>query len=168
MILVTGGTGLVGRHLLLELSKIHQTVRAIYRSKNRIEEVATFFKNQKANTFSRIQWVEAEITDIPSLDKAFKKVTKVYHCAGHISYDPYQYRKMRQVNQYGTANIVNLSLKYQVSKLVHLSSIATLGHTLNKITTEEDYYNPDADNSVYSITKKCSRNGSMARYTGRS
>ena len=37
MILVTGGTGLVGSHLLFELTKSHQKIRAIYRTKKTVE-----------------------------------------------------------------------------------------------------------------------------------
>ena len=39
MILVTGGTGLVGAHLLYHLIKDNETIRAIYRSEERIEAV---------------------------------------------------------------------------------------------------------------------------------
>jgi len=36
MILVTGGTGLVGAHLLYQLVKNNEKIRAIYRSEERI------------------------------------------------------------------------------------------------------------------------------------
>jgi len=39
MILVTGGTGLVGAHLLYHLIKNEEKVRAIYRSEEKIEKV---------------------------------------------------------------------------------------------------------------------------------
>ena len=39
MILVTGGTGLVGAHLLYQLVNDNEKIRAIYRSKDRIEKV---------------------------------------------------------------------------------------------------------------------------------
>ena len=43
MILVTGGTGLVGAHLLYHLIKNDEKIRAIYRSKDRIEKVKEIF-----------------------------------------------------------------------------------------------------------------------------
>ena len=39
MILVTGGTGLVGAHLLYHLIKDNETIRAIYRSEEKIKAV---------------------------------------------------------------------------------------------------------------------------------
>jgi len=43
MVLVTGGTGLVGSHLLFELSKSQLKIRALYRTKETIENVKTVF-----------------------------------------------------------------------------------------------------------------------------
>ena len=39
MILVTGGTGLVGSHLLYQLTKENDAIKAIYRSENKLEKV---------------------------------------------------------------------------------------------------------------------------------
>ena len=43
MILVTGGTGLVGSHLLFELTKEDQNIRALYRRTETIEKVKKVF-----------------------------------------------------------------------------------------------------------------------------
>ena len=43
MILVTGGTGLVGSHLLFELTKTDQNIRALYRSTKTIKNVKKVF-----------------------------------------------------------------------------------------------------------------------------
>ncbi|RMB58527.1 NAD-dependent epimerase/dehydratase family protein [Dokdonia sinensis] len=154
MILITGGTGMVGMHLLLALTKEETMVRAIYRTEDKVTKVEDFFAFAKAESqFSRIHWFEADITDIPSLNEAFKGITRVYHCAALISFDPYDYHKLKKVNTEGTANVVNLCLFHNVVKLCYLSSIATLAKTPNKPITEENYWNPDAENSVYAITK---------------
>ena len=90
MILVTGGTGLVGSHLLFELSKSQQKIRAIYRTKKTIEKVKTIFSyytNDIDKHFDRIEWVEADLNDIPKLTEAFEGVIQVYHCAALISFD---------------------------------------------------------------------------------
>ena len=43
MVLVTGGTGLVGAHLLLHLIENGDNVRAIYRNKKKIERTKSVF-----------------------------------------------------------------------------------------------------------------------------
>ena len=154
MILVTGGTGLVGSHLLLALTKEGDTVVALYRSQDKIARIAQFFAFAKAETqFSSIRWVQADITDIPALEIAFKGITKVYHCAAMISFDPYDFNQLRKTNGEGTANVVNLCLSHEITKLVYLSSIATLAKTPNTPIDEENHWDPNVPNSVYAITK---------------
>ena len=155
MVLVTGGTGLVGSHLLFELSKSQLKIRALYRTKETIENVKTvfsFYTNQVDDFFNRIEWLEADLEDLPKLETAFQGVTHVYHCAALISFDPNDYYKLRKTNITGTANIVNLSVINAIEKLCYVSSIATLGFDSEKIT-EETTWNPEDSQSVYAMTK---------------
>ena len=157
MILVTGGTGLVGAHLLYALVKGGDKVRAIHRKSSDLEAVKnvfSFYTNEPESLFNKIEWMVADITDVPSLTPAFKDIDYVYHCAAYISFNPRHYPVLKKVNVEGTANIVNFSLSQGVKKLCYISSIATLGKTTNGgLITEETEYNPEDDNSVYSITK---------------
>ena len=154
MILVTGGTGLVGSHLLLALTKEGHSVTALFRTQDKVARVERFFAFAKAETqFPSIHWVQADITDIPALEIAFKGITKVYHCAALISFDPYTFNQLRKTNIEGTANIVNLCLSHYVTKLVYLSSIAVLAKTPNTPIDEENHWDPNVPNSVYAITK---------------
>lgn len=154
MILVTGGTGLVGSHLLLALTKEGSAVTALFRSQEKVAKVEQFFAFAKAESqFSFIQWVQADITDIPALELAFTGITKVYHCAAMISFDPYDFNQLRKTNVEGTANVVNLCLSHHIEKIVYLSSIATLAKTPNTPIDEENHWDPNVTNSVYSITK---------------
>ena len=155
MVLVTGGTGLVGSHLLFELSKSQLKIRALYRTKETIENVKTvfsFYTDQVDDYFNRIEWLEADLEDLPKLETAFQGVTHVYHCAALISFDPNDYYKLRKTNVTGTANIVNLSVINAIEKLCYVSSIATLGFDPEKIT-EETTWNPEDSQSVYAMTK---------------
>lgn len=89
MILITGGTGLVGFHLLLHLSQEENTIRAIYRSEKRLLHVKKLFENEnKLSEFEKIDWVNADILDIPALETAFINVSYVYHCAALVSFNP--------------------------------------------------------------------------------
>ena len=156
MILVTGGTGLVGAHLLFHLLKNDEKVRAIYRSKDKIEQVKKVFSfyTDDETLISKIEWFKADITDVPAMIPAFFNIKKVYHCAAFISFHPKDYRKMRQVNIHGTAIMVNLSIDAKINKFCFVGSIASVGNSLNgQLINEENEWNKELDNSGYSITK---------------
>ncbi|GAA4804532.1 NAD-dependent epimerase/dehydratase family protein [Litoribaculum gwangyangense] len=155
MILVTGGTGLVGAHLLFKLVNNKEKVRAIYRNERKLSNVKSVFScytNNYESYFNAIEWVEADILNIPALTEAFENITHVYHCAAFVSFEPDKYQLLRKTNIEGTANIVNFSISNSIKKLCYVSTIATLGHETNPIA-EDTNWNPEADNSVYAITK---------------
>ena len=156
MVLVTGATGLVGSHLLISLLQENDSVKALYRNSKHIEKVKNVFayKNQ-LNLFDKINWIEGDITDIPSLNVAFENISTVYHCAALISFDPKDEEKLRKVNIEGTANIVNCCIDFGVKKLCHVSSIAALGDTKEgeTIITEETDWNPEKLHGDYAISK---------------
>lgn len=156
MILVTGATGLVGSHLLISLLQENDSVKALYRNSKHIEKVKNVFayKNQ-LNLFDKINWIEGDITDIPSLNVAFENISTVYHCAALISFDPKDEEKLRKINIEGTANIVNCCIDFGVKKLCHVSSIAALGDTKEGETTitEETDWNPENFHNDYAISK---------------
>ncbi len=157
MILVTGGTGLVGAHLLVALTKSNDKVRAIHRKNSNIDDVKRVFSyyfNDINPYFSKIEWVEADITDIPSLEKPFQGISYVYHCAAIISFHPKAYYKMRKVNIEGTANIVNLSIVQKVKKLCFVSSVAAVGKAIkNNLIDENCEWTVENSNYGYAITK---------------
>jgi nucleoside-diphosphate-sugar epimerase len=157
MILVTGSTGLVGSHLLYKLASTSEKVRAIYRSDHKLNHVKKVFSTYTENyqsLFDSIEWVKADILDIPLLNETFRTVDYVYHCAAFVSFEPDKYKILRRTNIEGTANIVNLCISNSVKKLCYVSSVATLGNALNNTPiTENTDWNPEADNNVYAITK---------------
>jgi len=157
MILVTGGTGLVGAHLLYHLTQENDTIRAIYRTKESLEKVKnvfSFYTDIISPSFDKIEWIQADITDVPSMIPAFSDVEYVYHCAAFISFDPRDYIEIRKVNIHGTAIIANLSIDAKVKKLCFVSSIATVGDSINgHLITEENERNNETKNYGYSITK---------------
>src|SRR5690554_4363662 len=157
MILVTGGTGIVGAHLLYSLVRDNVRVRAICRKDSDIESVKEIFALYTSgidSIFDRIEWVEADITDIPALTVVFKNVDRVYHCAAMISFDPSHYNRLKKINVEGTANVVNLCLAHKVKKLCYVSSVAVFGNAPEgKFIDEQANWNPDSKNNVYAISK---------------
>lgn len=156
MVLVTGGTGLVGAHLTLHLIENGENVRAIYRNLESIQKTKNLFSlYQKEALFEKIDWIQADIIDVPSLETAFENVEYVYHCAALISFDPKDEDALRKTNIEGTANIVNFCIAKAVKKLCFVSSIAALGDLKENetIITEESEWNPEKPHSDYAISK---------------
>ncbi len=156
MILVTGGTGLVGAHLLLHLVENGESVRAIYRNLESIQKTKNLFSiYQKETLFEKINWIQADIIDVPSLELVFENVEYVYHCAALISFDPKDEDALRKTNIEGTANMVNFCIDKKIKKLCFVSSIAALGDLKEneKIITEETEWNPEKPHSDYAISK---------------
>ena len=156
MVLVTGGTGLVGSHLLLRLAMDGTKVRAIYRTAETLEKVKKIFSYytlEATSLFNSIDWIEGNILDIPSLEEAFSGITHVYHCAALISFNPSDFEKLERVNREGTANIVNISIATGVQKICHVSTIGTIGRsaTKKKATEETEWSRQHAN--PYAITK---------------
>lgn len=158
MILVTGGTGLVGSHLLFRLAQGAIPVRAIKRTSSNTELVKKIFGYYAAEgekLFSKIEWVEGDVTDIFSLEDALEGVEKVYHCAAIVSFDPRDQAKMEKTNAEGTANVVNACLDAKVKKLCYVSSVAALGRTRDnsELIDENTQWKTSPENSFYAITK---------------
>ena len=160
MIFITGGTGLVGSHLLVELTQQHDKVTAIYRNKEKIQTVNKVFnhylKKNAKDLFSKINWVYCDIMDVPNLDELIANHKIVYHCAAIVSFKRKDFSKMMQVNREGTANIVNLCLHHKIDKLCYVSSTAAVG---NKDILEDELVDENGkwiltnETSGYSISK---------------
>lgn len=159
MILITGATGLVGSHLAFELAKKEEKIRALFRSESKRDRVKDIFSyyttSEKASEyFQRIDWVKAEINDIPELEKAFEGVKQVFHCAALVSFNPADAQELRKTNITGTANIVNLCIAFKIKKLCHVSSVASLGRDIKKPEIDETTeWNPEGNHSDYAISK---------------
>lgn len=156
MILVTGGTGLVGSHLLFELAMANTKVRAIYRTESKLEavkKVFSYYTDTPAILFDKIDWVQTDILDIPTLEQVFTDIHFVYHAAALISFDPRDFDLLYKTNVEGTANIVNLCIAHKVKKLCYVSTIGAIGPSIpGKKATEENDWNEQNAN-VYALTK---------------
>ncbi|MFD1094301.1 NAD-dependent epimerase/dehydratase family protein [Salegentibacter chungangensis] len=157
MILVTGGTGLVGSHLLYNLVKSGEKPRAIHRKNSdlqKVKQVFSYYTDKAEEFFKAIEWTEADINDIPALTEAFEGISRVYHCAALVSFNVNDEKKLRKVNIKGTANVVNLCIANSIEKLCYVSSIASLGRPLNgEMVNEDSPWNPEENHSDYAISK---------------
>ncbi len=155
MIVVTGGTGLVGAHLLVKLLETNNSVTAIYRTENKISLTKRVFEyHNKLHLFSKIIWKKADILDINSLEIVFENATQIYHCAAFISFKPQHRDNLFKTNIEGTANVVNVALYKKIEKVCYVSSVAALGDSINNMPiTEETDWNYNSLKNDYAISK---------------
>lgn len=157
MILVTGGTGLVGTHLLYDLTKSGKKVRVLKRSNSAIsnvKKVFSYYTSEVDLLLKNIEWVDADLLDVYSLIEAMEGVEEVYHCAAMVSFEKKHQEEMMKINIEGTANMVNAALEKGIKKFCHVSSIASIGRAeRGGVTSEETPWKSSPDNSNYSISK---------------
>lgn len=141
-ILVTGGSGLVGSELLLQLSKTTDEVIAIHHH-NPLTIISENITPAKCNMLDTI-----------ALEELMAGVTHLYHCAAIVSFSPRNRRQLFTVNIEGTANVVNAAIDAGVRKMVHVSSVAALGRIReNEIITEKMRWSEESSNSEYGKSK---------------
>jgi dihydroflavonol-4-reductase len=157
MILVTGSNGMVGSHLLYNLASRGIAVRALLRNidqKQTVFHTFSWYTRNPEQLMNSIEWVEGDITDLVSLERALEGVKKVYHTAALVSFNSRMRKKIFETNIRGTANIVNLCIEKNVEKLCFVSSIAALGSNENGAPVTEDIlWKPSKNISAYSLSK---------------
>jgi len=157
MIFVTGGTGLVGAHLLFELTSAGKKVKALKRTTSNLQQVLKTFSYYSENPkklFDTIEWVDGDLLDYFTLEKLLEGVSEIYHCAAIVSFQTKDRQKMISNNVEGTANLVNAALENRATKICHVSSIAALGRLENgEPILEETNWIPAKKISGYSESK---------------
>lgn len=157
MIIVTGATGLVGSHLIYELIKSGNRVKAIKRQSSNTDIVRKIFSYYSSNyqaLFEKIEWINADLLNYQSLLEAMADCEYVYHAAALVSFAPVDKQIMLKTNITGTANIVNACIEKKIKKLCYVSSIAALGRTNNGDPITEETKWQDSENvSTYSKSK---------------
>ncbi len=157
MILVTGGSGLVGTWLICKLLLQGKEVRAIKRDKTDLTdfELVCKLNNITSEHLKKLQWVNADINDIVSLENAMRGCDYIYHCAALVSFKQKDRDLMMEVNVEGTANVVNTALALGVKKLIYASSVAALGRSQSGVEAidEDTKWETSGNNSNYAISK---------------
>lgn len=155
MILVTGGTGFLGSHLLAKLMQENVPVRALKRENSSLYQVKRVFAYYKIpHLFEKIDWVNGDLLDYGSLLEALKEVSHVFHTAATVSFQKKDKKKILKNNIKGTSNLVDACLVSNVARFCHVSSIAALGVTEDGSPIDETKeWKSKKSNSAYSIGK---------------
>tara|TARA_A100001011_G_C14318219_1_gene848999 strand:+ start:5856 stop:6827 length:972 start_codon:yes stop_codon:yes gene_type:complete len=157
MTLVTGATGFIGSHLLCLLVQKDVFPVAMFRHESNKNYVWKLFESKFSDAkerYEKITWRKADFRDFPSLNQAFEGVTHVYHCAGYISLAQRDVKKLLEINEQGSAYLVNLCLSHSIKKLVYVSSTAALGNEpTSSIIDENTPWEKNMDKTPYAYSK---------------
>lgn len=157
MIFVSGGTGMLGAHLLYKLVKENKKVRALKREQSNlkiVEQIFSYYSVDYKKLFKKVEWIDGDILDSEGVLSAMEGAELVYHVAAIVSFDPRDKVRMIKSNVIGTQNMVNAAIVHQVKKFCHVSSISALGDATNgDLIDEETFRNPKARHSGYSTSK---------------
>lgn len=142
--LVIGSTGLLGAHLVRELLKDKNEVKALVRKNSDISNLRGL----------DVEMVQGDIMDTASLSRAVEGCDVVYHCAAVYSFteDP---KIVYDSIVNGTKNVLETLAKKSLDKIVYTSSVVSLGMTESQnILATEDKPGCTMDNRPYIKAKQ--------------
>jgi nucleoside-diphosphate-sugar epimerase len=147
IVLVTGGSGFVGIHCVLQLLKQGYIVKTTLRSMNRQDEVKNMLKVGGITSFENLSFIETNLSKDDNWDEAVKDCTYVLHVATPISLDvPKDESEVILPAVEGTIRVLKAAKKANVKRVVLTSSFAAVGYSHNDPTTlitEECWTDPN-------------------------
>ena len=154
---ITGGTGLVGSHLLFSLLTSGKRVKAAIRGTSdtgKIRTVFGYYSDQADKLFNMIEFVECNLENCRELNNILSDCDCVYHCAATVSFKNSKSDEIVQNNMSVTRSVVDAALSSGIRKMCHVSSVAALAPGYgNEIITELDYNNSAMSKSAYAKSK---------------
>jgi UDP-glucose 4-epimerase len=139
-ILVIGGAGLIGSHVVEELLKEDVKEVIVYDNfcRGTAENLAEALKDPRC----RIYEVGGDILQTDILDFAMKGMDGVIHLAALWLLQCYEYpRAAFDVNIRGTFNVLEACVAHKIKRLVYSSSASVYGDSLTDVITEDHPYN---------------------------
>ena len=157
-ILVTGGAGFIGSHLLESLVN--------YCDDDIVCIDALTYASDKNNIPSKVLLYPYDISNKDEVSEVFfaYKPSYVFHLAAesHVDNSIENCSPFIQSNIIGTVNLLNASLEYGVEKFMHISTDEVYGSIEDGSFTEDTIYNP---RNPYSASKASSDHFVMAYHT---
>lgn len=155
-ILITGGAGFIGSHLIKKLSSLNYKITTVddlndyYDPELKKNRLKKFLKD------SDFEFIKADISDKKALDKIFaaREFNVICHLAAQagVRYslvNPWAYER---TNNLGSLNLLELAREYKIPKFVFASSSSVYGGNAKLPFSEKD--NVDHPISIYAATKK--------------
>jgi len=123
-ILVTGGAGFIGSHLVTRFVELGHRVRVL-------DNLSTGHRSNLAHLGSRIEWIEADLRDATACRKACDGVEFVFHQAalGSVPKSVEDPQTSHDVNVNGTFNLLLAAVQHKVRRFIYAVSSSAYGDT---------------------------------------
>lgn len=115
--LVTGGTGLLGSHIVEQLVRRGRRVRALVRKGSDVRFLRSL----------NVELCEGDLSDAESLKRACAGVSVVYHAAARVG-DWGPWAEFVEWTIKGTRRLLDAAIAAKVPRFIHISSISAYGH----------------------------------------
>jgi UDP-glucuronate 4-epimerase len=163
-VLVTGGAGFIGSHLVDRLLQTEGTQVVVLDNFNDFYAPAIKHANVRAHlAHPHYQLVQADLGDVPKLREVFSQTSlaAIVHLAARAGVRPSleQPKEYEQTNVAGTLNLLELAREFEVKRFIFGSSSSVYGDNPNA-PFKEDYLPQPI--SPYAATKVA---GEMLAYT---
>jgi len=157
-VLVTGGTGFLGAHCVLQLLNQGFKVRTSLRTLEKKEAIIATLQKHRVKSLKFLSFVEADLAKDDNWDNAAEGCDYVLHVAS-----PFPFKMPKNENEVikpavnGTLRVLKAASRMGVRRVVLTSSFAAVGYShkdFSKPITEENWTNPQEKNlSAYTKSK---------------
>lgn len=133
-VLITGGTGFIGKHLAKRLCGRKNTKAVCLARKESREEDIAFLERLG------VELKYGDLRDAASVDGLCYNIDIVLHLAAKIKGRPHEESAFYELNVKGTKNLISECKRSKVKKFIHISTVGVYGPVEN--ATEERELNP--------------------------
>jgi len=152
-VLVTGGTGFVGVHCILQLLQKDYNVKTTVRNLKRKDEVFEMLKNGGITSFDKLEFVAADLTKDDNWDELMKGCTYVLHVASPIFLAiPKDENEMIRPAVGGTLRVLKAARNAGVKRVIMTSNFGAIGYSHknpNTMITENEWTDPNEKGLSY-------------------
>ena len=157
LVLVTGASGYIAMHIILQLLEQGYSVRGTLRSLSKEARLRKIFADY-LDADERLEFVEADLLSDNGWDAAMKDCEYVQHVASPVIVgEPEDENEAIRPAVEGTNRVLEAALKAGVKRFVQTSSFAAVGDEAqnrgSKVWTEDDWADPTKDIGTYRKSK---------------
>lgn len=138
-ILITGGTGTIGRQLVQRLLQENpRVIRIFSRDEHKQFEMGIDFQEHS----NKLRFLIGDVRDLQRLGRAMEDVDYVFHCAAmkHVPACEYNPFEAVQTNVIGTQNVIQVAIEKKIKKVLFVSTDKAISPTntygATKLTAE--------------------------------